>query len=108
VGKIGLIYSVNSRHSATFQNLFVKNFTVTGNGLFCQKNHRDDTKAIQTTFKLINATFQDLKQINYDLSHSSLVSNFFLLVQGPTNFLIDNLTVNNSIFYSKKRKFPTI
>ena len=100
-GGLGLIFSRNSSHNTTFQNLFVKNFTIAGSGLLYQNNGKGDTKTIQT-FKLINATFQDLKQTNYQLSDPPLNTAFFINVEGPTQFFINNLTVNNSILYSKK------
>jgi len=107
VGGLGFIFATNSRQNITFRNLFVRNFTIAGSGFFYQTSEQEDTKMIQTTFKLINVTFQDLKHTNYQLSDPPINKGLFINVYGPTHFFINNLTVNKSILYSKK-KIPTI
>jgi len=84
--------------------LLVRNFTLRGSGFFQQIGVQEDTKAIQTTFKLINATLENLQQTDYQVSEPPLNMGLFINVNGPTNYFIDNLTVNNSILYSKKKK----
>jgi len=101
-----LIVSTRSQYSTTFQNLFVRNVTLE-NSVFYRQNPlqgpQNPLQMIQASFKLINSIFQDLKQINYKISDPPRNTGLFMHIEGPTNFFIDNITVNNSILYSKNK-----
>ena len=82
--------------------MVVRNITL-ATAFFNQLEEQEDTQEIQTTFKLINATIQNLKQSKYNPSDPPLNMGHFFHVQGPTNYIIDNVVINNSIFYSKRK-----
>jgi len=102
MGKYSLISSSRSCLSTTFQNLFVRNITLANAAFYSQIEPRC-TGTNGTVFKLINATIQGLKQTNYKTSDAPLNAGLFMNIEGPTNFFIDNITVNNSILYSIKK-----
>jgi len=98
----GLIYSKDSRHSTIFQNLVVRNMTISSRSTFFkQHNAHEDTKESQTNFKLVNGKIQDLEEIN-NLSVSPINVGLFIHVEGPTNYIFDNITVNNTVLCSKE------
>ena len=69
---------------------------------FKQLNFQEDTKDIQTTFKLANRIVQNLKEIINDASASPHESALFIHVEDPTNYIADNMTVNGTILRSKE------
>jgi len=98
----GLIHSILSRHSTTFRNLLVRNTTIsTKCSFFTQQNSQEDTQAVQTTFKLMNGTIQDFKETINDASASLMNSALFIHAEGPTNYIVENVTANNTILQSK-------
>jgi len=67
---------------------------------FKQTQPEEDVRELQTSFRLVNGTVQGLKEIE-DSSISPVNIGLFMHVQGPTNYVLDNLTMNNTILYSK-------